>query len=152
MRRNDAIALAATGLGLAAVALAVGLFALSLRAIPVFGGPLPCQTALDWIRRETAPSDRILTFDPWSTAWETERASIVIPSGPRSDVEKVVARYGPAWLVVTPEYLREGSVQRIREMVANPTAAFSASPVFLDGDCAIYRIATSASGPIRALP
>jgi len=152
MRRNAAFALAAAGVGLASVGLAVWVFAVSLRAVPLFGGPIGCQEAFYWIGRETAPSDRILTFDPWSISWATERASIVIPSGSRSDVERVVAWYDPVWLVVTPEYLRQGSVHQIREMLANPTAAFSASPVFLDGDCAIYRITRPASGPIRALP
>ena len=147
IRRKQVIALAASGFGLAAVALAVADFALSLRAVPLFGGPLGCQKALDWIERETAPSDRILTFDPWNTSWETERPSIVIPSGPRSDVEKVIAWYAPTWLVVSPELLRQGSVQRIRAMLADPTLPLAAPPVFIDGDCAIHRIATSATGP-----
>ena len=81
------------GVGLALVALSVWAFSVALQVIPIFAGPTACGAAIDWIRRETAASDRILTFDPWTTSWETERATIVVPSGSRSDVEKVVAWY-----------------------------------------------------------
>ena len=67
-------------------------------------------------------------------------------------MEKVVAWYAPTWLVVSPELLRQGSVQRIREMVADPTAAFSASPVFLDGRLRHLSDHDVGSGPSRALP
>ncbi len=140
------------GVALAFVALSVWAFSVALQVIPIFAGPLACSAAIDWIRRETAASDRILTFDPWTTSWETERATIVVPYGSRSDVEKVVAWYAPSWLFFQPWPPREVSPLRIQEMVANPTPAFSAAPVFVDGDCAIYRIATSGSGPAQSVP
>ena len=68
------------------------------------------------------------------------------------DVEKIVAWYQPAWLFVQPSLFRGGSVQRIQEMVANPTDAFSAVQAFADGDCAVYRIATSAPASTRGAP
>jgi hypothetical protein len=150
--RSVAFARVTAGVGLALVALSVWAFVLALQVIPSFAGPEPCGAARDWIRRETAASDRILTFDPWTTSWETERATIVVPSGPRSDVEKVIAWYRPTWLFFEPRPLRFFSLRRIQAMVANPTAAFSASRVFVDGDCAIYRIATSGSGTTLNVP
>ncbi len=142
-RRQTAFAMALSATGLAIVALSVGLFARSLQTIPLFGGAAACSRALAWIRSETAPNDRILTIDPWTTTWETQRASIVVPFGPREDVEKVIAWYHPTWLLVQPRLLRPRSTQRIQEMLANPTATFSASPVLVDGACSVHRITTS---------
>jgi hypothetical protein len=103
-----------------------------------------CPTALEWIRRETLPGDRILTFDPWTTSWATERGSVVVPSGVRGDVEKIVARYRPAWLFVPPAFERPLSRLNLRLMVENPTPGFAATPAFADGNCAIYRISAGA--------
>jgi 4-amino-4-deoxy-L-arabinose transferase-like glycosyltransferase len=134
---------ATTCIGFGVAALSVGLFTRSLAAIPIFAAAPPCEGGLAWIRRETAPSDRILSFDPWAAAWVGERAAIVIPSGPRRDVEKVVRWYRPGWLVLQPVVARND--RTIREMVANPSAGFATSLAYADRECSVHRIVSSTS-------
>jgi hypothetical protein len=137
---------AAVASGIAVLALDAGLFA---RGAGWRGGVSqeptdPCARSLEWIRRETPAGDRILTLNPWQTTWETERPSIVVPSGPREAVERVTERYEPAWLVVAPILGREASVETLRQMVSNPTERFAAEPAFSDGYCSVYRIGGAA--------
>jgi hypothetical protein len=141
-------AAAVGALGVALVALAVTVLASWPPTTRVASGHHVCAGSLDWIRRETLPADRILTFDPWTTAWATERPAIVVPSGARRDVERVIARWGPRWLVVRPMPGRGSSLRTVRAMLAKPTRRFAAQPVFSDGDCDVYRI-TSGRGARR---
>jgi len=147
-RRGATLASVVAAGGLAGVALSLAAFALALPAIPLYGGEVPCGAAREWIREHTAERDRVLTLDPSTTAWQSDRSTIMVPSGPRADVEKVVAWYRPEWLFVQPRPDRDASVARLREMIASPSPAFAAEVAFVAGECEVYRLAPPASaGP-----
>jgi hypothetical protein len=142
-------AAAAVALALAALVHAAFVFQRTWLEVPGAFSPMDaCPGAIQWIRSETAPSDRILAFDPWTIAWETGRDAIVVPSGNRLDVEGIVARYRPAWLVVQPVFLRPRTRELIASMIALPTPGFAATPALVDGACAIYRIVGVPAGVV----
>jgi hypothetical protein len=62
--------------------------------------PHACKAAFDFVSREAAPSDRVMSSDPWAVAWVTKRAAVVAPTNGPLAIATVARHYGVKWALM----------------------------------------------------
>jgi 4-amino-4-deoxy-L-arabinose transferase-like glycosyltransferase len=98
-----------------------------------------CRPALAWLDANTAPEDRILTFDPWFASWLIRRDTIMIPSGGAGPLVTVARRYDAHWLLFWDDFLRPKTSKALRQL--GPRAdGVGFSRVFEYRTCQVFRL------------
>jgi hypothetical protein len=99
-----------------------------------------CSDALAWFRTHTATSDRVLSLDPWSVAWEADRPGIMAPAGGVRAIETVVRHYDARFLVIRSVPGRAATRRAMLEFASNPPAGLRSAPVFDGLHCDVIEL------------
>jgi len=62
--------------------------------------PTSFTVAMDWLNKNSSPSDVIMTRDPWELNWYTGRKAVMIPFDDLYTIEQVAKKYGVTMLQV----------------------------------------------------
>jgi 4-amino-4-deoxy-L-arabinose transferase-like glycosyltransferase len=98
-----------------------------------------CRAGLAWLADNTAPTDRVLSFDPWSVAWVADREAIMIPTGGVEPIALVARRYDAHWLLAFATSLRPQTSRLVTTLDGN-AADLRLTPRFADGGCRVLRV------------
>jgi hypothetical protein len=136
--RRAALAVA-TALAVALAAPGVWAFVDAQRNFRSFFDLNHCRPALAWLDANTAPEDRILTFDPWFASWLIRRDAIMIPSGGAGPLATVARRYDARWLLLWDDFNRPKTSKTLRQLGAKADGV-SFSRVYEYKTCHVYRL------------
>jgi hypothetical protein len=118
----------------------------------------PCSDALAWLRGHTQASERVLSLDPWSVAWDADRLAIMAPAGGVPPIAKVVRHYGARFVLERRFPQREETRRALLEFVSRPPPDLRAARVFDGAQCDVIALErapgarTTAAREAYALP
>ncbi|MCZ6785193.1 MAG: glycosyltransferase family 39 protein [Proteobacteria bacterium] len=98
-----------------------------------------CPDSYDWIRRSTAPTDRVLALNPWHVAWFSERESVVLPSGGMGAIEVAARHYDIHWVLAERDAKRPKTSRLLRRFGSEPSG-MTVEPAYQGQVCRVFRI------------
>jgi len=120
--------------------LASGLdFARSQRLVQRFPSLVACPRAIAWVAANVGPTERVLTFDPWSLAWLADRDAVMIPTGGAAPLAEIARRYDAHWLVAYESGLRPATSRAIMALDGD-AAGLHLTRRFDERGCRVARV------------